>query len=821
MAATRDPQAIRWLRRLYEHCDGGWVTLFTIDNEEARATLWQPVDDVAAFAAELERIGDASDVWFGVATRRERLTAGKRGGDADCLSVPALWLDVDIAGAAHAATNLPATEAEARELVGTFPLPPTAIVHSGHGLQGWWWLAEPLEASEADPVLKRWHATWDKLAADRGWRVDNVFDVARIMRLPGTTNCKTDPVPVRILEADAKRRYGLDDIEQWLIDPPTAETAPREPYTGAERPGDVFNDTHTGGELLAAAGWTLERTDRNGDTHWHRPGSANPSGATVYAKDGHTTIWTDTPGLPVRRPFDPFGLHVFLNHAGDFTAAAAALAPPRQQPQVSADIKDSESGISDISRLLGDAPDQEDSVVVAPDGFRLTDAGNAQRLVKLANGQLRYVHAWGRWVVYRNGRWVIDVGDALVTEQAKRVAHSLFRLLPAITDKDERARVFGWAIRSESSAAIAAMVRLARGNPVILTEHEQLDADPYLLNVANGTVDLRTGQLRPHDPDDLLTLQAPVRFDATADAPLWRACLERWQPDQVVRDYLQLEAGAGATGQPTETLSVHHGGGGNGKSKFFGALQHVLGEYTIVPHKSLLVTQRHEQHETVKADLFRKRLGVASETKAVDVLDDEQVKALTGGDRMRARRMREDPWYFWPTHTLVVITNHRPAIRGRDESMWRRVRLVPWEVTIPAAERDPDLADKLRAEAPGILNWIVEGARRFLADGFDPPPAVQAATADYRAEQDTVGRFIADALVLGRGWARSSDIRAELESWCDDQGVMVPSMKEITNELHAAGCRSDRRKFAGQKFTVWTGVSIADAPTDTPSDQQK
>jgi putative DNA primase/helicase len=246
-------------------------------------------------------------------------------------------------------------------------------------------------------------------------------------------------------------------------------------------------------------------------------------------------------------------------------------------------------------------------------------------------------------------------------------------------------------------------------------------------------------------------------------------------------------------------------------------VQYVLGDYGVVPHKSLLVAQRHEQHETVKADLFRKRLGVASETKAVDVLDDEQVKALTGGDRMRARRMREDPWYFWPTHTLIIITNHRPAIRGRDESIWRRVRLVPWEVTIPAEERDPDLAEKLRAEAPGILNWIVEGAGRFLGEGFDPPPEVQAATAGYRAEQDTVGRFISEALVLGRSWARSSDIKAELESWCADQGLAVPSMKDIASELQAAGCRSERRRIDGQKCTVWMGVSVTEVSTYTPS----
>jgi putative DNA primase/helicase len=246
------------------------------------------------------------------------------------------------------------------------------------------------------------------------------------------------------------------------------------------------------------------------------------------------------------------------------------------------------------------------------------------------------------------------------------------------------------------------MVRLARGAPGILVEHEQLDAQPYLLNCLNGTVDLRNGTLQAHDPGDLLTLQCPVAYDPDAQAPLWEACIERWQPDLTVRDYVQLRAGAGATGHPTETVDVDYGSGGNGKSKFWGAIQHVLGPYTVVPHKSLLVAQRHEQHATVVANLFRKRLAVASETKAADVLDDEQVKNLTGGDRLSGRRMREDPWEFQPTHTLVMFSNHKPSVRGRDEGIWRRLRLVPWEVTIPEDERDPNLSAKLAAEAsPG------------------------------------------------------------------------------------------------------------------------
>jgi putative DNA primase/helicase len=467
--------------------------------------------------------------------------------------------------------------------------------------------------------------------------------------------------------------------------------------------------------------------------------------------------------------------------------------------------------------LEADTTEPDDTLGALPDGHRATDVGNATRLLELADGKLRHVHAWGKWLVWRDGRWIIDEGDVLVTEFAKRVARRLFKMTADITgDKDLRERAWNWAVHSERSGAITAMVRLARGAPGILVEHEQLDADPYLLNVLNGTIDLRTGQLRPADPADLMTVQCPVAYDPGAVAPVWRACLNRWQPDPAVRRYVRHRAGAAATGIPTETVDVDYGTGANGKSKFWGAIQHVLGDYTVVPHKSLLVAQRHEQHATVVARLFRKRLAVASETKAADVLDDEQVKNLTGGDRLSGRRMREDPWEFQPSHTLVMFSNHRPTIQGRDEGIWRRLRLVPWEITIPEDERDDDLAAKLQAEAPGILAWVVKGARYFIVKGLTPPTAVRAATDRYRADEDVIGRFIADVLRIGDGWAFSSDIKAELDAWCDDNGIEPPRLNEVTEVLRNIGCRDGgRRKIAGKRSTIWHGVTITEIGAKT------
>jgi putative DNA primase/helicase len=465
-----------------------------------------------------------------------------------------------------------------------------------------------------------------------------------------------------------------------------------------------------------------------------------------------------------------------------------------------------------VSAKRSSSPNGQVETAAARDGYRLTDTGNSSRLVDLLAGKARYVHAWGKWIVYVQGRWTIDENDARMTQKAKGVARGLFGLLSRYDFENERKKrdeVFAWACRSESAGAIAAMVRLARGAPGILVEHEELDADPDVLNVRNGTVDLRTGALRSHNPADLCAKQSAVAYNPDASAPLWAACLKTWQPDSDVREYLQREAGAAVTGHHTETLSVHHGDGANGKSRFFGAVQHLLGDYAMVPHKSLLVSARHEQHETIKADLFRARLAVASETRARDVLDHEQVKAITGGDRQRARRMREDPWFFDPSHTLVAFSNHRPRVRGRDEGIWRRLRLVPWDVTIPEGTRDRALADKLRSEAEGILAWAVAGARRFLAHGLLPPDAVVAATDRYRSEEDLPRRFVDEMLAFAPDlWVESSRLVEELDAWARGLGVDAPDMREVATILRKHGCVGKLRRVSGDRRRTWSGVAL-------------
>lgn len=336
IAEHRDSAVVDWLSLLYDGCETGWLSLFSLDRTSGeRHVDWAPVVDYDTLAAAAVAREPDCCVWLGVATRRRRLEGNQRGSAADCLELPGLWLDIDVAGPNHAADALPPDREAAWALIGDFPLPPTAVIDSGGGLQGWWAFAEPIPADDAAvTLLGRWGAWWSQAADARGWHLDDVFDLARVMRLPGTTNRKGEPAAVELVHQGG-HRYGYDDLDQWLIDPPeppSVAQGERIPYIGPTRPGDAFNAQHGAAEVLAAHGWTWARTDRNGDQHWCRPGkeAREGAGATIYAEDGHCTIWSSTavsrwPTLAVRRPYDAFGLYTHLDHGGDWRAASDEL----------------------------------------------------------------------------------------------------------------------------------------------------------------------------------------------------------------------------------------------------------------------------------------------------------------------------------------------------------------------------------------------------------------------------------------------------------------------------------------------------------------
>ena len=466
-------------------------------------------------------------------------------------------------------------------------------------------------------------------------------------------------------------------------------------------------------------------------------------------------------------------------------------------------------------QILRDLPVPEQPVfptpliTPTPDGFHLTELGNASRFAHVNLQQLRYVSTWGRWLTWDGTRWADDHDSICAGRAAANVAQGLWQLVPTLGG-DERDATLKWAKRSESASTIAATIRLARTIPGMAVDHADLDRDRWLLNLENGTFDLKAGVLGSHDPGDLLRKKAPVAWDPSATAPLFAAFLEKCQPDPNVRSYLQRLVGYCLTGDVGEHVLVFHiGHGGNGKSVFLNVLRALLGDYAGMAARDLVVLHRNEPHPTSIADLFGLRLAVAVETQDGSRLDEAKVKELTGGDRIKARRMREDFWEFCPTHKLWLIANYRPSIRGGYHGIWRRLRLVDWPVTIAEHEKDKSLADRIiRDELPGVLAWAVEGCLEWQRSGLNEPASVLASTAAYQADQDTLAAFLADeGLVIDAAnrklFMTAADVRQRYQMWCQTAGQDPTTPQAFGRQLAARGCESTRRRTGGASRRGW------------------
>lgn len=435
-----------------------------------------------------------------------------------------------------------------------------------------------------------------------------------------------------------------------------------------------------------------------------------------------------------------------------------------------------------------------------------TELGYGHRLRAVYGDRLRYVPAWRRWLVWDGKRWGHDA-----TGQAQRWAKVTARRMTtaalAIQDEQARKTAMATARKMESAHAISGILTLTGTEDGIAVSPADLDADPFLLNCANGTLDLRTGDLRGHDPADLITKIAGAAFDPAADGPAFTGFLERVQPDPEMRAYLARLIGHALEGRVREhILPILHGDGANGKGTFIAAILAAAGDYADAADPDLLNARVFDTHPTGVADLFGLRLAVLHESDAGRKLAEGTVKRLTGGDRLKARRMREDFWHFEPSHTFIMLTNHKPLIAGQDEGIWRRLRLVPWDVVIPPDERDDRLGDRLRLESDYILTWLVGGYRDWRDRGLADPGRVAKATAAFRADSDTLGRFIDQRCITGPNFtARSAELFAAWGKWCTTEGVESGTNKAFTDSLHNRGFDTRHSRVG----TIWDGLGLA------------
>jgi putative DNA primase/helicase len=447
-------------------------------------------------------------------------------------------------------------------------------------------------------------------------------------------------------------------------------------------------------------------------------------------------------------------------------------------------------------------------------GPACTDLGNARRFAEAYSHTLRYVPEWERWLVWDGVRWDPDRANRAL-ELACEIPRLLLAEAQATKDQDDRRRITKWALASESASRIKAAGGLAKGDPRLVATPEQLDAHPDLLNTPSGTVDLRTGELRDHDPGELHTMCTGVGLDGDSRPARWLAFLERILPEPDVRAFLQRAVGYSATASVAEQVFfVCNGPGANGKSTLLNVLRLVLGDYAHQAAPDLLMAKRHDSHPTEVAALRGRRLVVAAETSEGRRLDSALVKRLTGGDPISARFMRMDFFEFVPSHKLWLATNHLPRVADHSPAMWRRVRLVPFTVAIPPEERVGDLDRQLVSEeGPAILRWVVEGALAWRAQGLAPPADVALATEAYRQTEDHVEQALDDVTAKGDAvaWASSKELMDAYNRWCAENGVPEQhrvTTKALGDRLAARGATPDRRKVKGRTVRGWRGVVL-------------
>lgn len=412
-----------------------------------------------------------------------------------------------------------------------------------------------------------------------------------------------------------------------------------------------------------------------------------------------------------------------------------------------------------------------------------TDRRNAEIFVEKHGNDSRYCFPWKCWLVWDGTRWRRDTTNQVMI-RAKTVFDTWMESVEGLADEDAKP-VISHARKSASTPGIKNF--LTQAAPMVPVEVEDLNGQPWLLNCPNGTVDLRTGELRPHERADMLTVMCPTNFNPDAGSFEWDRFLESvFARHGDVIPFLQRLCGSALVGKVHEhILPILWGSGGNGKTTLLDAIMGTLGtDYSMQAVPEMLMDTGQERHHTERADLFGKRFVAAVETEQNRRLKESLVKGLTGGDRIRARRLWENNFEWIPSHTIFLATNHKPRVYGDDEGIWRRLRLIPFVETFKGKSDDKNLAEKLQAEAEGILAWMVQGCLDWQAQGLNEPETVLQATQEYRGESDVIGQFIESECYINPGMqVRFSDFFAVFEKWCTDNGESHPKQRSVGNYL--------------------------------------
>jgi putative DNA primase/helicase len=452
--------------------------------------------------------------------------------------------------------------------------------------------------------------------------------------------------------------------------------------------------------------------------------------------------------------------------------------------------------------------------------YWLTDLGNAERFVDTYRNVVLWCPARKSWLVWDGTRWVWD-DRAAVRKLAHKVARSIYKDAAHEPDEAKQREIAKFARASQNESRIGAMLNEAK--PYLAVGMDELDRDPWLINCQNGTLDLRSGKLRPHDSADRITKLVPEEYDPVAPCPRFEQFLKETLVDDAVISFVKRYSGYTLTGITRERLlAMLYGFGKNGKTTLVELLRDVMGDYATNTDTETLLMKRYQGVGNDVAALKGARFVSAAEVEQGRRLAESKVKQLTGRDTVTARFLFGEPFNFTPEFKLWLSTNNKPVIQGTDDAIWDRIRLIPFTQRFDGERQDPKLPEKLRGEMVGVLAWMVEGCLEWQEHGLGEPESVRQATEQYRAEMDTLAAFLDEECVI----ASDSKVLAErlyqsYAMWCDKSGERKEAKKGFVARLEERGFLR-RRETAGvnKGRYIWLGIGFrsGDNPPEDDDD---
>lgn len=455
--------------------------------------------------------------------------------------------------------------------------------------------------------------------------------------------------------------------------------------------------------------------------------------------------------------------------------------------------------------------------------YNFTDAGNAERFAYLHGDKVRHNHTSGKSMYYDGKVWNTQKAEAEIMRLAITTARSIFDYAQTIADTDKRKVAANFSFNSENSARLKAMISIAMTLPPIAASIEDFDQGQMLLNVQNGTIDLRTGELRPHSPDDMITQIAATHYPETESEEkigLWLDCINTWHNgNEDTIGYLQRLGGYCLTGSTaSRVFPIFYGGGKNGKSVFLDTTVDLIGDYGTIAPRTLLKTSQNDEHPSDISSLVGKRIVLASESNKDMKLKTALVKAMTGDAMMKARFLYHEPFDFKPTHKVILVTQNLPIIDEASDAIWDRVHKLEWGVRIEESKQNPNLLEELKKEWPGILKWLVQGCLKWQADGcvLTPTEGIKRQTAEYRDSMNPIKDFINDMCVIGEDlFIAVPELRGYFNKYVNISGLEnTLSAREFNSLMRVSGYREGSKRVHGKVLKCWQGISLANDTVD-------